>query len=278
MSTTEIKAIVKKHALGQPLTDAEKETLRKFKEAKKAKPAEPAREEICDLGTLENLFGITSVWIQKLAKEGTIVSAGHGKYELWPSVRGYIQHLKSKRKNQWDGDQDSDDGQSYEAHRARLTAAKADMAEIEAKLRKEQVHDAGAVATVWADMIGNAKNKLLALPTAIAGQVHGEESLETIRATIEEAVLQALNELAEYDPTLATNRYIQSNSSALETASEVEDLGVGGQPEETQQRGKRRTRAVEDKPSGIPARNHGRAARTRRKAHGGDEQRSDRKN
>jgi len=197
-----------------------------------------------DVGTLAKLFNVTEVWIQRLAKEGVIVKATHGKYELWPSIKGFIKHLQDRKTNQWDGDED--DG--YEEHRARLTKAKADIAEIEADLRKAQVHDAGAVMAVWADMISNAKAKLLSMPTTLAGRVHGEESLEAIRNLIEEAVTQALNELAEYDPSLATDRYVQSHSGSVEAATEMDDLGMGGQPPPPKQRKQRRARAMEDEP------------------------------
>jgi len=101
---------------------------------------------------------------------------------------------------------------------------------------------------VWADMISNAKAKLLSMPTTLAGRVHGEESLEAIRNLIEEAVTQALNELAEYDPSLATDRYVQSHSGSVEAAAEMDDEPVGGQSPPPKQRKQRRARAMEDEP------------------------------
>ena len=61
--------------------------------------------------------------------------------------------------NQWD-----DGSAGYSEARARLTKAKADIAELDAELKKGTAHDAEAVAAVWADMIGNARAKLLSLP------------------------------------------------------------------------------------------------------------------
>ncbi len=197
-----------------------------------------------DVGTLSKLFNVTDVWIQRLSKEGVIVKATHGKYELWPSIKGFIKHLQDRKTNQWDGTEN----EGYEEHRARLTKAKADIAEIEADLRKAQVHDAGAVAAVWGDMLMNAKAKLLAMPTVLAGRVHGEESLEAIRNLIEESVTQALNELSEYDPSLATDRYVSSHSETVEAASEMDDEPVVGQPAKAVKRVQRRARAVANKP------------------------------
>jgi phage terminase Nu1 subunit (DNA packaging protein) len=208
-------------------------------------PPSGIRTATCGVKDLAELFGYTTQRIDQLVAEGVVVKHGRGKYAVWESVKGLILHRDTKRKNQWDGD-GSEEGESYEAHRARLTKAKADIAEIEADLRKAQVHDAGAVMAVWGDMIANAKAKLLAMPTVLAGRVHGEESLETIRSMIEEAITQALNELSEYDPSLATDRYVQEHRGSVEAAAEVDDEPMGGQPPPPKQRVKRGARAVEN--------------------------------
>ncbi len=187
-----------------------------------------AKSPTVDVNTLAKLFNLTTVWVQKLAKDGTIVKGERGRYELWPSIKGYIKHLQERRVNQWDG---GNDEEGYGEHRARLTKAKADIAEIDAALRKNEVHDSGAVMAAWVGMISNAKAKLLALPTTLAGRVHGEENLEDIRAIIEEAVYQALNELADYDPSLVTGANIPDDSGPLEAAAEVDNQPMGGQPE-----------------------------------------------
>jgi phage terminase Nu1 subunit (DNA packaging protein) len=241
-----ISNIVKKIKKGGTPTVAEQKLLEEATAAPKT--LGDIKVATCSSELLAEWFGYDKRRIEQFADEGVVVRVSRGNYSVWDSVRGIVHHRETKRKNQWDGDPDSPEGLDYEAHRARLTKAKADIAEIEADLRKAQVHDAGAVMAVWADMISNAKAKLLAMPTTLAGRLHGEESLEEIRNLIEEAVNQALNELAEYDPTLATDRYVSNHSGDVETPAEVEDLGVGGQPPKTVKRGKRRARAVEDEP------------------------------
>lgn len=239
-----ISNIVKKIKKGGTPTVAEQKLL----EEATVTPRVDLNTATCTAPELAELFGYDKRRIEQFANEGVVVRVSRGNYSVWDSVRGIVHHRETKRKNQWEGDPDSEEGQTYEAHRARLTAAKADVAEIEADLRKAQVHDAGAVMAVWADMISNAKAKLLAMPTTLAGRVHGEESLEEIRNLIDEAVNQALNELSDYDPSLATDRYVSNHSGDVEAATEVEDLGVGGQSPKAVKRGKRRARAVEDEP------------------------------
>jgi phage terminase Nu1 subunit (DNA packaging protein) len=240
-----ISNIVKKIKKGGTPTVAEQKLL----EESTVTPKIGLKTATCTAGELAEMFGYDKRRIEQFADEGVVVRVARGSYSVWDSIRGIVHHRETKRKNQWDGDPDSPEGQDYEAHRARLTKAKADIAEIEADLRKAQVHDGGAVMAVWADMISNAKAKLLSMPTTLAGRVHGEESLEAIRNLIEEAVIQSLNELAEYDPSLATDRYVQEHRGSLETPTEMDDEPVVGQPPKAKQRKQRRTRAVANEPS-----------------------------
>lgn len=242
-----ISNIVKKIKKGGTPTATEAKMLEEATAA--GGPVVDLRTALCSIKDLADLFGYTTQRIDQLVDEGIVVKRSRGRYALWDSVQGLVHHRETKRKNQWDGDPDSEAGADYERERALLTRAKREIAEIEADLRKAQVHDAGAVMAVWADMISNAKAKLLSMPTTLAGRVHGEESLEAIRSLIEEAITQALNELSDYDPSLATDRYVQEHSGALEAAPEVDDEPVGGQPPKAKQRVKRRARAVEDEPS-----------------------------
>ena len=156
--------------------------------------------------TLANLFDLTAVRIQQLAGDGVVVRKKRGRYDLWQSVRGYIKYLQTRKTNQHDGDTSTPEGQSYEAHRARLTKAKADIAEIEAELKKGTTHAAEAVAAVWADMIGNARAKLLALPTKLAGALDGLSITER-EALLKDGVSEALRELADYSPQAITGEW-----------------------------------------------------------------------
>jgi phage terminase Nu1 subunit (DNA packaging protein) len=241
-----ISNIVKKIKKGGTPTVAEQKLL---EEATEAPSKIDLKMATCTATELAEMFGYDKRRIEQFADEGVVVRVARGNYSVWDSIRGIVHHRETKRKNQWDGDPNSPFAADYDQERALLTRAKREIAEIEADLRKAQVHDAGAVMAVWADMISNAKAKLLSMPTTLAGRVHGEESLEAIRNLIEEAVNQSLNELAEYDPSLATDRYVQSHSGSVETPAEVDDEPMGGQPPKAVKRSKRRARAMENEPS-----------------------------
>jgi len=161
-----------------------------------------------EVGTLSKLFNLTAVRVQQLAADGVIVKHARGRYDLWASIRNYIKFLQERKVNQWSGGEGEPDG--YTQHRARLTKAKADKAEVEAALIKGTAHDAQAVAKVWEDMIGNARAKLLALPTKLAAQLEGMTIAERQDA-IQSAVSQALTELSNYSPEVVTGEYIRTH-------------------------------------------------------------------
>lgn len=170
--------------------------------------------------TLAKLFNLTAVRIQQLASDGVVIRAARGRYDLWASIRNYIKFLQERKVNQWDAG--GDDGKGWARERERLTRAKADVAEIEAALLKGQSHEAGAVAKVWADMIGNARSKLLALPTKLAAQLEGMSIAER-QDILRESINAALTELAGYRPEVVTGEYVKTHRADAEEAEDAED-------------------------------------------------------
>lgn len=174
----------------------------------------------CPVTFLAQAFGMTAMRIQQLATDGVVVRAGHGQYKLLATIQKFLAYQKSKPKNQHSGD-GSEDGQSYEAHRARLTKAKADIAEMDAEIKKGTAHDAEAVAAVWSDMIGNARQKLLAIPNGLADAMEGM-SVQERQEAIQAAVFEALKELAEYSPEIVTRQYVENMQAEPEEAEEAD--------------------------------------------------------
>jgi phage terminase Nu1 subunit (DNA packaging protein) len=173
--------------------------------------------------TLGQLLGLGAERIRQLAKNGIMEKLGHGKFKLASNVKAYVEFVQVKRKNQWDGD-GSEEGENYEAHRARLTKAKADMAEMQAAVLKGTVHEAKAVEAVWTDHLLACRAKLLSLPKKYAPRVHTLERLASVEAELETGVMEALNELAAYDPALVTDRYVSAHRQELDAAAEMDDV------------------------------------------------------
>ena len=66
------------------------------KAAKPAAPAKPATAQ-ADTTQLCRLFNLTSARIGQLAKDGIIFKTERNQYDLWRSVRGYIEFLQKSK-------------------------------------------------------------------------------------------------------------------------------------------------------------------------------------
>jgi phage terminase Nu1 subunit (DNA packaging protein) len=170
---------------------------------------------------LAEVTGYTTQRLDQLREMGVIKTIKHGKYDALECLKALFEHSKNLRRNQHDGDPSTPEGKGYEFHRARLTEAKADIAEIEAELKKGTTHAAEAVAAVWSDMIGNARAKLLALPTKLAGALDGLEITER-EALIKDGVNEALRELADYSPEAVTGEWERRRQPMEEDEDEDE--------------------------------------------------------
>lgn len=187
-------------------------------------PVVDLRTALCSIRDLADLFGYTTQRLDQLVDEGLVVKRSRGRYAVWESIKGLLLHLQTKKKNQWDTGEDAGD---YETHRARLTAAKADVAEIQAAIAKGQAHDAGAVEAVWTDMLMNCRSKLLSIPTRLAPKLRKESDLAKVKDILETAVTEALAELAAYDPTRVTNEYLSTHRVDVAPAAEMDGKPVG---------------------------------------------------
>lgn len=185
------------------------------------RPAKGFSGMIVGVKDLAEATGYTTQRLDQIREQGVIKTVKHGKYEALECLKALFEHARSLRKNQHDGDPNTPEGRGYEFHRARLTEAKADIAEIEAELKKGTTHAAEAVAAVWADMIGNARAKLLALPTKLAGALDGLEITER-EALIKDGVIEALRELADYSPEVVTGEWERRRRPMQEDEDEEE--------------------------------------------------------
>lgn len=218
----EFKNILQKLRDGKTLTTRESKLA--YEMAGESSAA-PDQRNIATAEQLADLFDLSKVRIHQLLKEGIIVKIERGSFDLMESVRGYVRFIKSRRVNQYDDA--SADGNTWHIHRARLTSAKADMAEMQAAILKGTVHEAKAVEAVWTDHLMACRAKLLAMPKKLAPRVHGNEKLTAIESEIEAAITEALNELASYDPNLVTDRYVSAHREELDASASLDDEPVG---------------------------------------------------
>jgi len=135
------------------------------------------------------LLLLTPRHVGKLAERGVLARGTSGRFDLVPTVQGYIQHL---RKANGFGDEL---GNAAE-HKLRLLKAKADVADIEAKKAAGKYVAIDDVERTWADLVIRFRQRTLYIAHRAAPLVAVEGSAAACHRIIEALVHEALNELA----------------------------------------------------------------------------------
>lgn len=81
--------------------------------------------------------------------------------------------------------------------RAKERVYKAQLAELKAKLTSGELVEVAKVKTEWTAMIGNARARLLALPSKLAARGIGAASVGELQMLLEEGIREVLLELAD---------------------------------------------------------------------------------
>ena len=93
-------------------------------------------------------------------------------------------------------------GSSYDEARTRKINAEAEIAELELQRIKATMCFTADVVKAWESVLHACRAKLLAVPVKMAPVVSGISDTATIKDRLEEAIREALDELANYNPTV----------------------------------------------------------------------------
>ncbi len=93
-------------------------------------------------------------------------------------------------------------GSSYDEARTRKINAEAEIAELELQRIKATMCFTADVVKAWESVLHACRAKLLAVPTKMAPIVSGISDTGVIKDRIEDAIREALDELANYNPTV----------------------------------------------------------------------------
>lgn len=145
------------------------------------------------VSTIAKLLNLTERRVQQLAKEGVIPKALRGEYNLVGCVQGYIRYLQEEARQGGGGDDE------LKLHKTRMLAAKANIAELEAKERFGELVPADEVSEAWGQMVANMRARLLSMPGKLAPQLVGIEEAHEAQTLIKTAVFEALQQLATPD-------------------------------------------------------------------------------
>lgn len=142
---------------------------------------------------ISEIFGMTPRNIQLLTNKGVFVKVAHGKYDLRESIKKYVESLLEKA-GPADGEIDNhkENGLWIRARREKT--------ELEVKIIKGELHRSVDVERVMNDMLGAYRARLLSLPSKMAPQLIAHTDIPIIKDKLKDAILEAMQELANYDP------------------------------------------------------------------------------
>lgn len=141
------------------------------------------------VAAIAKLLLLTERRVQQLHKEGIIPRSDRGRYELVPSVQGYIRYLQDRAVPQG-----MSTGDLHE-EKARLTRAQADIAELGLRERAGELVQADEAVLAWEQMLTNCKNKLLSIPSKAAPILAAEGDPAVVQNEIDDFIREALDEL-----------------------------------------------------------------------------------
>lgn len=141
--------------------------------------------------TIAKLLMLTERRVQQLSKDGVIPRAERGRYELAPSVQGYIRFLQDRTINA-----DGGPAIDFSAEKARKLRAEADIAEIEAAKRRGDVADLAAVKRACEQVFAEVRANMRNIPSRVTPQIIGDSDETRIKEIILSEIDQALTALS----------------------------------------------------------------------------------
>ena len=145
------------------------------------------------LSTVAKILDLSSRRVNILVNDGVLPKVDRGRYALAPVVTAYIKYLRKRTVN---NDVGADD---YAAHRARLTKARADMAEMEREQMANNLIPSDDVADAWEAMAGNMRSRLLAIPSKTAATIFSADDVVDAKKILKDTINEALAELSSIE-------------------------------------------------------------------------------
>lgn len=166
--------------------------------------------------TLAAALGISARQVRNLREQGMFnFIPGTKKYDLTTCVSEYIE-FKVKAET---GRGTSIDKDREQAEHERL---KKEITKIKLRKLRAEMHEASDVEEFWNEMLLNFRSHLLAMPAKCAPLILGESDINVIINLLTEEILEALDELSEYDPD-AINKLGGSADFETDDLNESED-------------------------------------------------------
>lgn len=138
-------------------------------------------------------IGVSAKYVQDLIRDGVLERKSRGLYDLDECRDAYISKLREKAAGRaGSGELD------LVAERARLAKEQADAKEMENAVERGDLVYIEDVAKQVENQFTKVRTRLLGVPTKVAPEVHACATTREVQSVIEQAIVEALNELVGY--------------------------------------------------------------------------------
>lgn len=166
-------------------------------------------ENLVTKQVIANIFGVSTRRVEQLKSEGII--KGQGKptqYDLLPTIKAYIKYLSDKAYGREKKKHDSELTTEKLEAEARFRKAKAEMAELELKELRGELHRASDVEAITTDHVLFFRSMLLAMPGKLAVDLAGTHTAPEQSERVRQEVYFILEQLTDYryDPEIYKER------------------------------------------------------------------------
>ena len=166
---------------------------------------------------LGDMFGVTDRRIRQMAEEGIVVRAAKGRYKLVESIKNYLLTLKLAAEGV--GVELADGEINFDEEKALHERVKRHISELKLQVMKGELHKAEDVQIVMMDMLVAFKTKIMSIPSKVAPILENRE-VAFIKERLTKEVIEALNELKDYDPkAFYSDEYVEESEGEYEEES-----------------------------------------------------------
>lgn len=166
---------------------------------------------------LGDLFGVGDRRIRQMADEGVITRAAKGRYKLVDSIKNYLLTLKLAAEGV--GMELADGEVDFEEEKGLHERVKRHISELKLQIMKGELHKAEDVEIVMMDMLVAFKTKIMGIPSKVAPILENRDAA-FIKDRLTKEVIEALNELKDYDPkAFYSDEYVEESEGEYDEES-----------------------------------------------------------
>lgn len=148
---------------------------------------------------IAKIFGVSTRRVEQLKAEGIIKGQGKPtKYDLLPTIQGYIRYLSDKANGREKKQTTAELEESKLRAEVDIKQAKAKAAQMELKELQGKMHRAEDVEVIMTDHVLFLRSMLTALPGKLAVDLAGDHTAPEQAERVKQEVYYILDQLSDY--------------------------------------------------------------------------------